>query len=349
MIIAKLLTAISKSSGKLSARVINKFNTLNSVMENKIVKIQSKRAAKKVFTPILPPKFNSLKEIKQFNKDILGIKHFDIDDFDTAEWVTKGLNMINNDARGKLKFPKRFKLAECKATDGIEGFMGYMRKKDTVLIDKNLIAQAKQTSKNNGESLADFMKKFGRTKMDGTEHFIRGDYQPLYHELGHSMHSRAAKDYNKMSRLTELKTLGLKDDTVVREFVENIDIQKTAGKISEYAKCSPNEFVAETFSLLAQGKKLPDDVMTLYKKYNGPMLDCFQKGSGSGGGNGFQDILNDFMGQAGSREVTLDFLTSEAKVLALPSMTLKKTSKMPAITSIDLAINTKKQKICIEA
>lgn len=330
MSIAKLFSVISKSSGKLSTRVINKFNTLNSIMENKIVKSQAKRAAKKVFTPMLPPKFNSVKEIKQFNKDILGIKHFDIDDFDTADWVTKGLNMINNDAQGKLKFPKKFKLADCKATDGVEGFMGYMRKKDTVLIDKNLIAQAKQTAKANGESFADFMKKFGRTKMDGTEQFNRGEYQSLYHELGHSMHSKAAKDYNKMSRLTELKTLGIKDDTIVREFVENVQIQKTAGKISEYAKSSPNEFVAETFSLLAQGQKLPDDVMALYKKYNGPMLDCFNKGA-SGGGSSFGDLLNDFMGQSGFTMTTLDLLNAKAKASSLPKIT------------------TPRQKICIEA
>lgn len=330
MTIAKLLSVLSKSSGKLSTRVISKFNTLNSVMENKIVKIQAKKSAKKVFTPMLPPKFNSIKEIKQFNKDILGIKHFDIDDFDTAEWVTKGLNMINNDARGKLKFPKKFKLADCKATDGVDGFMGYMRKKDTVLIDKNLIAQAKQTAKANGESFADFMKKFGQTKMDGTEQFMRGEYQSLYHELGHSMHSKAAKDYNKMSRLTELKTIGIKDDTIVREFVENIEIQRTAGKISEYAKSSPNEFVAETFSLLAQGQKLPDDVMAIYKKYYGPMLDCFNKG-GSGGGSSFGDLLNDFMGQSGFTMTTLDLLNAKVKASAIPKIT------------------TPKQKICIEA
>jgi hypothetical protein len=54
--------------------------------------------------------------------------------------------------------------------------------------------------------------------------------------------------------------------------MNNPDKLKTADKISWYAKTNPEEFVAETFSALCAGKKLPDDVMEMYKYYKGPEI-----------------------------------------------------------------------------
>jgi len=50
-----------------------------------------------------------------------------------------------------------------------------------------------------------------------------------------------------------------------------------AEKVSEYAATSSKEFVAETFSQLCiKGiKRMPREVMDLYKKYNGPILNDF--------------------------------------------------------------------------
>ncbi len=56
------------------------------------------------------------------------------------------------------------------------------------------------------------------------------------------------------------------------EFLTNQTTQQTAGKISWYAQTSIGEFVAEVYAKLVSGVKLPDDVMELYKKYNGPMI-----------------------------------------------------------------------------
>ena len=56
------------------------------------------------------------------------------------------------------------------------------------------------------------------------------------------------------------------------EFLTNQTMQQTAGKISWYAQTSIGEFVAEVYAKLVSGVKLPDDVMELYKKYNGPMI-----------------------------------------------------------------------------
>jgi len=58
-----------------------------------------------------------------------------------------------------------------------------------------------------------------------------------------------------------------------------------------WSKTSAEEFVAETFSLLVQGKKLPSEVLNLYRKCEGPVI----KPASGGGGGGFQNPLSDFM------------------------------------------------------
>ena len=55
------------------------------------------------------------------------------------------------------------------------------------------------------------------------------------------------------------------------EFLTNQETQQTAGKISGYAQTSIGEFIADTYAKMIRGEKLPDDVMALYKKYNGPV------------------------------------------------------------------------------
>ena len=55
------------------------------------------------------------------------------------------------------------------------------------------------------------------------------------------------------------------------EHLTNSEIQKTAGKISPYAQTGIGEFIADTYAELIKGTKLSDDVMALYKKYNGPL------------------------------------------------------------------------------
>jgi hypothetical protein len=54
------------------------------------------------------------------------------------------------------------------------------------------------------------------------------------------------------------------------EFLTTQSIQQTAGKVSDYAQVGIGEFVAETYADMISGKKIPDDVMALYRKYKGP-------------------------------------------------------------------------------
>ncbi len=56
------------------------------------------------------------------------------------------------------------------------------------------------------------------------------------------------------------------------EFLTNQEYQQTAGKVSEYAQTSIGEFIADVYAKMVRGDKIPDDVMKLYEKYNGPKL-----------------------------------------------------------------------------
>ncbi|MCQ2754463.1 MAG: hypothetical protein MJ231_05380, partial [bacterium] len=59
------------------------------------------------------------------------------------------------------------------------------------------------------------------------------------------------------------------------EHLTNKEVQKTAGKVSAYAQTSIGEFIAETYAKMISGDKIPEDVLKLYKKYNGPLPKAF--------------------------------------------------------------------------
>lgn len=50
------------------------------------------------------------------------------------------------------------------------------------------------------------------------------------------------------------------------------EIQNITGQVSWYSQTSIGEFIADVYAGLIQGKKYSDDVIALYKKYNGPLL-----------------------------------------------------------------------------
>ncbi len=92
-------------------------------------------------------------------------------------------------------------------------------------------------------------------------------FSTIYHEMGHiqDMTPRCLTidkynfDYSKYPN--ELKA-----------WVNNQENMQTANRVSGYASHGPGEFVAETFAKMINGNKLPDDVIALYKKLNGPFV-----------------------------------------------------------------------------
>lgn len=75
------------------------------------------------------------------------------------------------------------------------------------------------------------------------------------HEAGHAGH------YRRLGKVEFQKAEKLK--------LKGLDL-KMAAKVSDYAKTSVTEFIAETFAGLMSGKKYDKDVMALYKKHKGP-------------------------------------------------------------------------------
>ncbi len=278
-------------------------------LERNLTKVRTKFLPKGVkattssaveFKPIMATEFNTLKEMAKFNKNAFGVKVFDIRDKELGKFLTEGMTNFYNKTGGQFNVPKNIIVCDLPNPNG---FMLYNETKDVLAISKKHIDKFKEIAKENGETLEQVLKKWGRKKFDGTatSAYSKGLYQELFHEFGHKAHFDACKNYGN---------LGL--DWSKAEF------QDIAAKISKYSKNSPEEFVAETYTLLVQGKPLPKDVMQLYQKCGGPIIN-----NNSGGGGGLQNIITDFMQQNGHSEVNFNELMAMAKAQKqLPNITL---------------------------
>ena len=102
-------------------------------------------------------------------------------------------------------------------------------------------------------------------------------FQTLIHEQGHRAHFLSVGKeelFCKMLKLEEIKDCGITDFSIFEEFMskEIQDIISSWEFLGSYAKTSPCEFVAEVYSALIHDIKVPDNIMKLYNKYNGPMV-----------------------------------------------------------------------------
>lgn len=136
-------------------------------------------------------------------------------------------------------------------------------------------------------------------------------YHTLYHEMGHlqdyainlerlqkeelgrfnffTVMKNAFKDKNgKINSIadhwggTTYKTeqeLMEKSPEMFKEMYPNLykhlndaESQRIASHVGDYAMTGIGEFIAETYAHLISGRKLPEEVLSLYKKYHGPLL-----------------------------------------------------------------------------
>ena len=94
-------------------------------------------------------------------------------------------------------------------------------------------------------------------------------FKSIYHEFGHlndpklssRAHVKQFYDTAKEAYPAELN-----------EWLNNTEKQRIAGEVSSYATECPAEFIAETYAKLVEGRKVSDDVMTLYRSYGGPSI-----------------------------------------------------------------------------
>ena len=108
----------------------------------------------------------------------------------------------------------------------------------------------------------DFLRKVKTMFNMFANNFEAGRYHSLfseiYHEMGHLQHvTNANSSFSALDKKYE------------KLFEQS---KKTAKKVSEYASTSPCEFVAECYAKMADGIKLDDDIINLYKKLGGVMI-----------------------------------------------------------------------------
>lgn len=88
----------------------------------------------------------------------------------------------------------------------------------------------------------------------------------IYHEMGH------IQDMKPRCLPTEKFKTSSEYPKELQDWLKNEDFMQTANKISTYAASGPGEFIAETFEDIIAGRKLPEEVMDLYKKLEGPII-----------------------------------------------------------------------------
>lgn len=162
------------------------------------------------------------------------------------------------------------KLAEKNPTYFIERALKHDKAKE-ILEKQGIDLSVENFNKLSPEKQKEYMEKLFHTAYSNNIAFAshathRGNskFDILYHEMGHLLHhknvSHADEFWGKLSEKSE------------KAFLADNGKLETAGKISWYAQTNQCEFVAETFNALCAGKKLPKDVMDLYKYYKGPEL-----------------------------------------------------------------------------
>ena len=91
-------------------------------------------------------------------------------------------------------------------------------------------------------------------------------FSSLFHEAGHleDYKTERVKPFNKFASYEDCPS-------ELKKWLDGEEYT-IANYISDYASTGPGEFVAEAFSRLMSGEKLPDCVIELYRKLNGPSI-----------------------------------------------------------------------------
>ncbi|MDR1167365.1 MAG: hypothetical protein LBK53_00550 [Heliobacteriaceae bacterium] len=101
----------------------------------------------------------------------------------------------------------------------------------------------------------------------------RSVFDTLFHEEGHLFHHKnSILSYNEMNVIYDDAGKITSIGKYAQDFIKSPEEQFIASKVSKYAASSPLEFVAEVYARMMNGHKFTDDIMNLYKKYEGPLV-----------------------------------------------------------------------------
>lgn len=203
--------------------------------------------------------YDGVLEVSHRDGYLMGINMSMIKDFDKfLDFIFKDAKVIQRSTDGKYQI-----IDEVYDTEFVRNFLNRVNKYNS-----------KTTTFKEKLSIVTDLKRLEDAKIVNCK--IKesniSDFYCLNHELGHLRHQGSSTNFNAMKKIAEFEELGETPSKITKEFINNKDIQYTAGQVSEYAKESPAEFVAETFAGLVSGKNFSDDVMALYRKYGGPSI-----------------------------------------------------------------------------
>lgn len=115
------------------------------------------------------------------------------------------------------------------------------------------------------DCIAVLNKKYKFVGLQSKDRFL-SEFDVIYHEMGHLQNWGNSSIFDIFfGKLSNNKHQ-------LNKFTNNFDKQQTAGKVSWYAQTSPQEFVAEVFAQLCNGRKPSLDILELYKHYNGVLV-----------------------------------------------------------------------------
>ena len=244
-------------------------------------------------------KANTLEEAKNFAKEKLKIKNFEVNDLEYANWINEGLTNISNKFEGNVYFPQKIKLSEKKSSDA---YGSYSLIKDTVTIYKNEIDKT-------ANELESILKDNNFEEL--TKYKLDSNYAKFYEKLKKAYNnpsslsifekfslvrsSKSVKNYLKKQQnknttslndgiisnngniyIDEFNTIyheighcfDTKSNILITMIFERFLFQKKLKKLSLPQSHTKNtqEFIANIFAGLIQNKKYPLEIMNLYNK-----------------------------------------------------------------------------------
>jgi len=181
-------------------KAVNRIETKSPRIGRALSRIRPKvkKTSTQGFSPILPSNLKTLKQMHKFNKQAFGVKVFDVKDKDFGQFLTNGMAYFHNTTGGQFKVPKNIIVCDL---PNANGFMMYESSKDILAISKKHLDKFKEIARNNGETLEQTLKRWGKRKFDGTatSEYQKGLYQELFHEFGHKAHADICKSYGNIN------------------------------------------------------------------------------------------------------------------------------------------------------
>ena len=226
------------------------------------------KSAKQITEHIDFKEAKNMDEAIKFAQENFGIKLDLGDNLFAANFINESCVNVSNKMKGKAYFPKKIKFGNINNNSKAVG--GYDHISNVLVVNETNSHGGWNFYKAFNETLKSKQNYLEYSKQLQKLDIANNMRETIYHELGHCNHAAICKDYHKMGKLKELGFVV--DKSITKEFLNTKSIQETASKVSDYAKESPAEFIAETFAGLIEGKTYSNDVMALYKKYGGPVI-----------------------------------------------------------------------------